>query len=659
MAASPLETGTETKAPQTARGWESVGAGLTARSLLIAVLLTILAGLWVRQSEIVTLATQVTESIPAIPGLAALVLVVAVNAVLRRIRGVKAFTRAEILVIFLFVTLSSTMMGVGVMQFLFALMGTPFYMDQDTLAKLHPLLPRALMPHDLVAIKHLYERSPDGSVPWHLWWGPMLLWLGFFLALWGTLYCMMALFYRAWAEEERLSFPQVFIPLEMTGGESGVTPFFRNKLMWSGFALAAVYNLINIAHALNPSIPAIGKEIDFFPTAPAPPWSELAPLKFAIRPEMIGLGYLVSTEISLTVWVSYFAQKLVAVMGVSMGVTPGTLPYAQEQGIGAYLTLAVMLIWLSRLYLRRIWRQAWSGREEIGPEGIRYRWAFCGLAVGFLAVWSFMTLAGMAHWVALIYLLLVLAVALVYGRLRAEAGVPLVWLFPYYMQKKVLLYTFGTHPFQAASPTTMPTWALFTFLARGYYPAVTGYQVESMELTRRAQINPRRVLFAICLAIALGFLVGWFNHIVPYYQRGAQNLRGIWGEWIAEPEYDQAVSAISTNTPPQEPKIYATVIGAFVVFALWTLRLRFAGFLLHPMGYVMTCSYGSLIWGPFLVVWLLKSLALRYGGMKFYRTTVPFFLGLALGHFAIAGILWGLTGAWTGSAVQGYPVFFG
>ena len=74
---------------------------------------------------------------------------------------------------------------------------------------------------------------------------------------------------------------------------------------------------------------------------------------------------------------------------------------------------------------------------------------------------------------------------------------------------------------------------------------------------------------------------------------------------------------------------------------------------------MMACSYGSLIWGPFLVVWTLKSLALRYGGMQFYRQTIPFFLGLAFGHFAIAGILWGLTGAWTGDSVQGYPVFFG
>jgi hypothetical protein len=638
----------------------SFESGLTGRSLLIAVVLTVLAGLWVRQSEIVVLSTQITESIPAIPGLAALVFLLPLNAVLKRIRRVRPLSRAEILVIFLFVTLSSTMMGVGITQFLFALMGTPFYFKNDDIPSVQPFLPKALIPHDLTAIRHLYEGSPDGRVPWHLWWQPGLLWLGFFLALWGTLYCLMALFYRAWAEEERLAFPQVFIPLEMTGGESGATPFFRNRLMWAGFAVSAVYNLINIAHALSPSFPAIGKEVDFSPLFTSPPWSEIAPLHFHIRPEMIGLGYLVSTEISLTVWLSYLLMKLAAVAGVAMGAVPGTLPYPQEQGIGAYLTLAVMLVWLSRPYLRRIWRAAITGKQTEGAEGIRYRWAFAGLFGGFLVVWSFMTLAGMAGWVACVYLLLVLAVALVYGRLRAEAGVPLVWLFPYYMQKSVLLYTFGSQPFVASGQRTMPVWALFTFLARGYYPAMTGYQVEGMELSRRAGIDPRRMAFAVFLAVGLGVVVGWYNHLVPYYHYGAQQLRGgIWGTWIANPEYQAAARYPTTPKPAEFPRICATGIGAFVVVILWTLRLRFAGFLLHPMGYVMTCSYGSLIWASFLMVWVLKSLALRYGGMGFYRRTLPFFLGLALGHFAIAGILWGLTGAWTGDAVRGYEVFFG
>ena len=236
--------------------------GLTRRALLTAIVLTFLAGLWVRQAEIVVLSTQVTESVPAIPGLAALTLLLIVNGVLRRLPGIQPFTRAEMLVVFLFVTVSSTIMGIGIMQFLFALMTAPFYYKTDDIPTIRPYLPDWLMPHDLTAIRHLYERAPDGQVPWELWWKPGLCWLVFFLALWWTMHCMMALFYRAWAEEEKLAFPLVFLPMEMTGGETGATPFFRNRWMWLGFGLAAFYNLVNILHALYPSSPAFGKSVD-------------------------------------------------------------------------------------------------------------------------------------------------------------------------------------------------------------------------------------------------------------------------------------------------------------------------------------------------------------------------------------------------------------
>ena len=56
----------------------------------------------------------------------------------------------------------------------------------------------------MTAIRRLYERDPNGIVPWGLWAQPALLWLLFFLALWWTLYCMMALFYRIWNDEEQL-----------------------------------------------------------------------------------------------------------------------------------------------------------------------------------------------------------------------------------------------------------------------------------------------------------------------------------------------------------------------------------------------------------------------------------------------------------------------
>jgi hypothetical protein len=44
------------------------------------------------------------------------------------------------------------------------------------------------------------------------------------------------------------------------------------------------------------------------------------------------------------------------------------------------------------------------------------------------------------------------------------------------------------------------------------------------------------------------------------------------------------------------------------------------------------------LWFPIFVIWLVKSMLLRYGGLRSYHRALPFFLGLVLGEFA-AGFL--------------------
>src|SRR5205823_3704580 len=109
--------------------------------------------------EIIVLSTQITESVPAIPGLAALVFLLPLNALLRRQRRIRPLSRAELLTIFLFVAISSTMMGVGVLRFLFALLCSPFYFSQEKIDPIQKSLPGWVVPHNTETIRQLYESS--------------------------------------------------------------------------------------------------------------------------------------------------------------------------------------------------------------------------------------------------------------------------------------------------------------------------------------------------------------------------------------------------------------------------------------------------------------------------------------------------------------------
>ncbi len=70
---------------------------------------------------------------------------------------------------------------------------------------------------------------------------------------------------------------------------------------------------------------------------------------------------------------------------------------------------------------------------------------------------------------------------------------------------------------------------------------------------------------------------------------------------------------------------------------LSALRLRFAWWPLHPIGYLMLYTYpGTHLWLSIFFGWLAKNLILRFGGPKLYTDAKPFFLGLIVGESAAA-----------------------
>jgi hypothetical protein len=635
--------------------------------LLVAVLLTILCGLWVREAEIVVITCQVTESVPAVPAVAVLMLLLAALPLLKFMR----LGRKEILVIYAFVVIAISVPGCSIIRFLIALLPSAIYFatPENKFEMAQPHLKSWLVPKDFEVVRQLYEGSPDG-VPWDAWMIPLLVWIGFFFVLWLTLLCLITLFRHQWTERERLTFPLLYLPMEMAGvGESGqasVSRFFRNPVMWVGFGLASFYNLLNMLNAFNPAVVAPAKFFDVGALFTERPLDALRPFVMHYRPDLVGFGFLVSTEISFSIWISYLFEKLIAVGGRIVGYEVSGYPFAQEQSIGAYICIALLLVWAARKGFR-FWVLGSGGPQNPEPKTQNPdvpRWAFFGLIAGIIALCAFCRAAGMMTWVALVYVLLVLAVALVYARIRAETGVPLIWMFPYYMQKKVMLYTLGSAPFMPGGELgTLTTFALLTFLSRGYFPSLAAYQLENFKLAEVAGIKVKSMTWVVILAVLAGLAVGFYIHLTPYYFYGAGTLRGgIWGTGLATQEFQDIVNFTKTPKPPDVPRIIATGFGFVVAGVLAILRMVFLRFPLHPLGFGMATAYGDLIWWSFLLVWMIKTVVLKIGGVKLYKQLIPGFLGFALGHFFMAGMVWGLfsiTGLITEEVFRRYAVWFG
>ena len=613
---------------------------MTVRALLVAVALSVGSALWIRQAELLVVATQVSESVPPIPALAALILLVGLNPALRAFGPRVGLSRGEQITVYSFVAIAVSICGPGCVRFLLSLMTAPFHFGtpQNGFASLRHLIPAWLAVSDPQAIHDYYQGSRHG-VPWRLWLVPMLAWGAFLLALWTAMFCLVLLIRRRWVETERLAFPQVQLLLEITGDGGGASRFFRSPAMWAGFALAALYNGANMLHALFPWVPALGTSLDLTPSLGADPWRSLGPLTLLYRPELVGLGFLVPTEICFSIWFFYLLARVESFFAFTHAWGVGGVPFEQEQSMGCFLVLGLWSLWQVRGELRR-------------QPG-----AVLGLAGSLVLLCGFCVHAGMDLWVAAAYLGIVLLTALASARIRADAGVPLIWLFPFYQQKKVLLNLLGTAPFVTGGlPGTMTIFALMTFLARGYFPALIGYQVDSFKMAEAARLPRRQMGGVIVLAALVGIALAFWIHLSTFYRHGAENIGGgLWGSWISVPEFE----SVRTIQPPDGPRTAATGFGGVLTILLLIARNAFVHFPLHPLGYAVATAYGGLVWWSFLVVWVLKAGILRWGGVGLYRRAIPLFLGFALGHFFVAGVVWGFIGAFWPDAARAYGVWFG
>lgn len=656
---------------------------MTVRALILAIIFTLIASYWIDLAEVVTFFCQITEAVPALPAVAFLIALVLIVPLVRRISSRLALKRVEILTIYVFLTVSTSMAGPGIVRFFINTIPVLFYFDtpENDFASYQRYMPEWMVPHDPEAIRQLYEGAPEpeggtsflyrqiGIIPWKFWARPIAAWGVFFLALWVLLMCITVAFRRQWSEKEKLIYPLLYLPMEVTDdidGPSLIGAFFRNKIMWIGFGIAFLYNIGNIANAYNPQILSLGKLYDIGRLFTERPLSALRPMQIHYRPEMIGFGYLVSTEVALSVWVFYLVLKLESLITAMAGVQLAGFPFAQEQSMGAFVAMAISLTWVARHHLADVFRKAFSNAPDVNDsdEPMSYRMTVIGGLIALAVTCGWMMLAGMSAWLTFVYLALILMTALVYTRIRAEIGVPLIWMFPYYQQFKVIKYFTNSRVLMDGAQWRSATiFTTLVFLSRGYFPSLQAYQAEGFRLSTETGINPRRMSWTLVLSLVVGLVVGIWLHLRSYYAFGAGGVRALegWGASISKVEYQALTGYAKAASPPDIPRIIATLSGFAIAAGLMGARMVFLKFPLHPLAFCMTTSYGELIWGSFFLVWLIKTVVFKLGGMRGYRQLIPGFIGLALGHFFTAGIVYSLIGMSDSAPdwVRRYGVWFG
>merc|ERR1712138_110845 len=100
--------------------------------------------------------------------------------------------------------------------------------------------------------------------------------------------------WKQWVESERLSYPIIQLPVEMTQSKSH---FFRSPLMWLGFTLGITINMINGLNFLFPHLPSLGGKLyDLQLLLTERPWNAIGWSPLAVFPFGVGLSFFIPLD---------------------------------------------------------------------------------------------------------------------------------------------------------------------------------------------------------------------------------------------------------------------------------------------------------------------------------------------------------------------------
>jgi hypothetical protein len=621
----------------------SSGKPLTWRSVVIGLVGSAAVSVWIHDAELILGGTHghtalANTSIP-VGAFGVLIALVAANLIVRVVLPGVALSQGELITAYVMMTVSSVLASSGGIHFLVPTLAAAFHYatPENQWQQFHQWIPTWFAPRDRAALDAFY--AGGASVPARVWLTPFLVWAGFLFAFTCATLCLSAILRRPWIDHERLAFPTVVLPLELTEERGRL---LKDRLLWPGFAVAFGIGTINNLHLNYPTVMGIQvRSLDVSRWFPGFPWNAIGYTPISFFPFIIGIAYLLSLEVSFSYWFFFLVVKAQLVFCAAQGwrapeagptVDP---PYLANQGAGAFIALAAVSLWMSRGYLGQV-LGAVVGRGEAAMgeerEPLRYRWAVLGFLGSAGVLVGMCGLAGMNPLIAGLVFGLVFLYLIAATRIRAEAGN--AWLYgPEVDPNALVTETLGVGVLRPVDLTVM-----------AYLRSVTTYdmrcvsmphQLDGFRMAMASGVSLRQLVWAMLAAVALAIAVAFWSGLAVWYARGAAAKTDLWRTAMGQEPFVRLHTQLASTPRLRLGPIAFDGVGIGVVCLLSALRARLPWFPLHPVGYAManTLAYGQTP-APFFIAWLVKSLVLRWGGMRLYRRSLPFFLGLILGDMA-------------------------
>ena len=628
---------------------------LSPRALLLGLVGIIIVSFIVSWAELVT--GQIMIGFLQLPpvAVAALFALVLLTRGVRMIAPRLALRPQEIAVVYLMMLIAAMLSSRGLMEDLIpTLVGINYYADPgnrwEQLFFGH--IPQWAVPWDTgggirqFAATSFYEGLKEGeALPWGLWVGPLSRWLILVGAVFTAFLCLASIMRRQWSDNERLSYPLVQLPVEMMREQPGRS-FLSNPLTWIGFAIPTILFGVNGLHNWNPALPSVPVEISLNSYFTQRPWSDITFFVAYISPGAVGFFYLLPVELLLSFWLFHVLAKVQDLFFSALAFPPISTPHGSGDGYmdyqtsGAYFMLVVYLGMVALPHLKTVARRA-IGRQgaDGGEEMIPYRGAVWGLVVSLIVavVWLHQLGMGVAF-AAFSLLVYVFVEAVVMARGTTEGGLPMSEGCFTPMDISALVI-----PPMSLGPKTLTSVAFFdAMFTRDLRGLVLTAFLDGQKLGDEIGVKRRNLLYVFAAAIAFSIPVAAAIHLWLPYHRGAATMYSFtyYGNNIQF--WRENAAFLQGETRHLAGALASFIVGGAITAWLAMMRVRYVGWPLHPLGYALSTSWTVMVfWFPMLVAWVVKSVVVRYGGMRLYGRLRPLFLGMIFGEFTSA-VVWTL-----------------
>ncbi len=514
------------------------------------------------------------------------------------------------------------------------------------------------------AVTGLYEGLHRAqSIPWHEWRVPLFAWTLFAFLFLATWLCWGLLLRGRWMESEKLLFPLAEVPLALVGNnrQAGPGSIMASRLFWLGLALPAFFHSFNSINYFVPVVPRLQiHDINIGEPFVRRPWSELSDLRIYILFAVIGIAFLVTSEISLGLWFWFWFVRAERILFSALGITTEQRPWlvgmdpARWQEVGAFFALVGFLLWTSRgelwARLKRALAVGWLRREH-GSDPLPFTLALIGFLVSFCGLVLWCVAGGAGVGASVLFFLIFLVTETAMARLVNAGGV--MFVEASFMPQDVIAASVGTARVGARSLTVFaPIGMMFFFEQQGI---LMPYLMDSLRIGRAGGVKGGTYLAAVLLAFLA--LIGPCCYMLLRlgYTRGGHALDNwYWVEGARWP-WDFLASQINSPTNTSWGAMGISAAGGVFMVLLLAAQRRFVWWPIHPLGFLMGTTYTmGVMWFSWLTGWLTKVTVQRYGGFSLYRRLRPFFLGMVVGELAIAAVWLAIDAA---AGVTGHNLF--